>query len=150
MNDVSKAVELFRGGCACSQAVAATYGPRYGLSEPHALRVAAGFAAGMRMAETCGAVTGAYMVLGLAKCGHECKVVEGRQAAYDAVVAFTNAFRERQGSLTCRELLGCDVSTPEGTLAAREAGLFSTKCVDFVRCAAELVEEMLPAEGADR
>ena len=46
MNGVSKAVELFRGGCACSQAVLAAYGPRYGLSESQALRVAAGFAAG--------------------------------------------------------------------------------------------------------
>jgi C_GCAxxG_C_C family probable redox protein len=147
MNGVSKAVEFFRGGCACSQAVLAAYAPSYGLSEPQALRVSAGFAGGMRMAGTCGAVTGAFMVLGLAKCGADCNVVEGRQAAYDAVVAFSKAFRERQGSLTCRELLGCDVSTPEGAAAAREAGLFSTKCVDFVRCAAELVEELLPVGG---
>ena len=150
MNGVSKAVELFRNGCACSQAVLAAYGPRYGLSEPLALRLSAGFAGGMRMAGTCGAVTGAYMVLGLAKSGSDCDVVEGRQAAYDAVTSFTKAFRERQGSLTCRELLGCDISTPEGATAAREAGLFQTNCVDFVRCAAELVEEMLPAEGADK
>lgn len=144
MNDVSKAVELFRNGCACSQAIAATYGPRYGLSEPHALRVAAGFAGGMRMAETCGAVTGAYMILGLAKCGSDCSVVEGRQAAYDAVVALSKAFRERQGGLACRELLGCDISTPEGAQAARDAGLFRTKCPELVRCAAELLEEILP------
>ncbi len=146
MDGVSKAVELFRGGCACSQAVLAAYGPRYGLSEPHALRVAAGFAGGMRMAGTCGAVTGAFMVFGLAKCGPGCNVAEGRQAAYDAVTGFSKAFQERQGSLTCRELLGCDISTPDGARAAREAGLFQSRCVDVVRCAAELVEEMLPAE----
>lgn len=145
MNNVSKAVELFRNGCACSQAVAATYGPRYGLSEPHALRLAAGFAGGMRMAETCGAVTGAYMILGLAKCSSNCNVVEGRQAAYDAVAAFSKSFRERHGSLTCRELLGCDISTPEGAQAARDAGLFRTRCPEFVRCAAELVEEIVPS-----
>ena len=144
MDGVSKAVELFRGGCACSQAILAAYGPRYGLSEPQALSLAAGFAAGMRMAETCGAVTGACMVLGLAKGGTDCNVVEGRQEVYDAVVAFSKAFRERQGSLTCRDLLGCDVSTPEGAAAAREAGLFQTRCVDYVRRAAELVEELLP------
>jgi C_GCAxxG_C_C family probable redox protein len=144
MSDVSKAVELFRNGCACSQALVATYGPRYGLSESHALRLASGFAGGMRMAETCGAVTGAYMILGLAKSGSDCNVAEGRQAAYDAVVALSKAFRERQGSLTCRELLGCDISTPEGAQAARDAGLFRTKCPEFVRCAAELVEELLP------
>jgi C_GCAxxG_C_C family probable redox protein len=145
MSGVSTAVELFANGCACSQAILAAYGPRYGLDEQHALRLASGFAAGMRMAETCGAVTGAYMVLGLAKSGPDCSVAEGRQATYDAVVALSKAFRERQGSLTCRELLGCDISTPEGAQAAREAGLFRTKCPDVVRCAAELVEEILPS-----
>ncbi len=147
MDGVSKAVELFRGGCACSQAILAAYGPRYGLSETHALRLAAGFAAGMRMAETCGAVTGAYMVFGLARCGAGCDKVEGRQATYEAVAAFSSAFRERQGSLKCRALLGLDPSTPEGAAAAREAGLFQTRCVDLVRCAAELVEEILPDEA---
>jgi C_GCAxxG_C_C family probable redox protein len=145
MNGVSKAVEFFRSGCACSQAIVATYGPRYGLSEPQALRVSTGFAGGMRMAGTCGAVTGAYMILGLAKCRSDGRVAEDRQAVYDAVVAFSKAFRERAGSLTCLELLGCDISTPEGAAAAREAGLFATRCVDYVRCAAELLEEALPS-----
>jgi C_GCAxxG_C_C family probable redox protein len=63
MNEVDQAESLFRSGCACSQAVLGTYGPRLGLSETEALRVSAGFAGGMRMAETCGAVTGAIMVL---------------------------------------------------------------------------------------
>jgi C_GCAxxG_C_C family probable redox protein len=144
MSGVSKAVELFANGCACSQSVLAAYGPMYGLDEQQALRLAAGFAGGMRMAGTCGAVTGAYMVLGLAKSHSDCNVAEGRQAAYDAVVAFSRAFRERQGSLTCRELLGCDISTSDGAQAARDAGLFRTKCPEFVRCAAELVEEILP------
>lgn len=147
MDSASKAVELFRGGCACSQAILAAYGPRYGLSKSQALRVAAGFAGGMRMAETCGAVTGAYMVLGLAKCDGGCGTAEGRKGTYDALAAFSKAFRERQVDLKCRDLLGCDVSTPEGTAAAREANLFGTRCVDLVRCAAELLEEMLPGEA---
>jgi hypothetical protein len=67
MSSVETAVELFRSGCACSQAVPGTYGPRYGLAEDQAMRVAAAFAAGMRMGETCGAVAGAFMVLGLAR-----------------------------------------------------------------------------------
>jgi C_GCAxxG_C_C family probable redox protein len=145
MKSVSRAVDLFRGGCACSQAILAAYGPRYGLGESQALRVAAGFAGGMRMAETCGAVTGAYMVLGLAKCDGGCGTAEGRKGTYDALTAFSKAFRERQGDLKCRDLLGCDISTPEGAAAAREANLFRTRCVDLVRCAAEILDDMLPA-----
>ena len=141
---VETAAELFRSGCACSQAVLSAYGPRFGLDEDRAMRVASGFAGGMRMAETCGAVTGAFMVLGLAHCDASCRTAEGRKAAYGAIGSFAQAFRERHGSLECRELLGCDISTPEGAKAAAERGLFRTKCVELVGDAAELLERMLP------
>ena len=59
MNKISEATELFREGCACSQAILAVYGQPLGLSRDLAMRIAAGFAGGMRMGETCGAVTGA-------------------------------------------------------------------------------------------
>jgi len=144
MSDVDRAEKLFRSGCACSQAVLGTYGPRFGLSENDAMRVSAGFAGGMRMAGTCGAVTGALMVLGLAHCGDTCRTMEGRKAAYGAVVSFADEFRERHGSLACRDLLGCDVSTPEGAALATIRGLFRSKCPELVRSAAEMVEARLP------
>jgi C_GCAxxG_C_C family probable redox protein len=144
MSDAETAVGLFRDGCACSQAILGVYGPRFGLDEGLAARVAAGFAGGMRMAETCGAVTGALMVLGLAYCGDDCRQGAGRKAAYGAVTSFMRKFGERHGSLTCRDLLGCDISTPDGAQAAQDQGLFRTKCVQLVRDAAELVEGTLP------
>ena len=147
MSDVEAAVDLFRSGCACSQAVLATFAPRYGLDADRAVRLAAGFAGGMRLGETCGAVTGALMVLGLANCSDGCRTAEGRQAAYAAVTAFAQAFRARHGSLVCRELLGCDISTPEGAQRAQELGLFRTTCDGLVRDAAELLEGLLPAPG---
>jgi len=145
MSDAKKAEALFRSGCACSQAVLGTYGPRFGLGEGEALRVAAGFAGGMRMAETCGAVTGGLMVLGLAHCDDNCKTAEGRKRVYEAVASFTNEFKTRHGSLLCRELLGCDISTPDGAARAKEQGLFKSKCPELVRSAAEMVEARLPS-----
>ena len=146
MSDVDTAVSLFRGGCACSQAILGVYGPRFGLEEDRALRVAAGFAGGMRLAETCGAVSGAFMVFGLAYCGDDCRKAEGRKAAYGAVTSFAAKFRERHGSLLCRELLGCDISTPEGAKVALEKGLFRSRCTELVHDAAALVGGMLPAK----
>jgi len=143
MTNVDRAVELFKSGCACSQAVLGAFGPRYGLDEERAVRVAAGFAGGMRMAETCGAVTGAFMVFGLARCDGGCRTADGRQATYAAVTSFAENFRRLHGSLACRGLLGCDISTPEGAATAREQDLFKTRCVEFVRTAAELLEETL-------
>ncbi len=148
VSNVEKAVELFRGGCACSQAVLGTYGPRYGLSENQAMRIAAAFAGGMRMAETCGVVTGALMVLGLAHCTDECRSIEGRRNAYRAALDFAEAFKARNGSLACRELLGCDISTPAGGEIAREKGLFETLCPRLVGDAARILEANLPEAAA--
>jgi C_GCAxxG_C_C family probable redox protein len=144
MSEVSIAVERFKSGCACSQAVCGTYGPRYGLDEKLAMRVAAGFAGGMRVAGTCGAVTGALMVLSLAHCSDNCRTAPERQAAYAAALTFFEQFKKRHGSLSCRELLGCDISTPEGNRVAVEQGLFRSKCVDLVHDAALILEDMLP------
>jgi hypothetical protein len=84
------------------------------------------------------------MVFGLAHCGDDCRQAAGRKTAYAAVTFFAQQFARRHGSLVCKELLGCDISTPEGARSAQEQGLFRTKCVDLVRDAAELVEGILP------
>ncbi|NLG64380.1 MAG: C_GCAxxG_C_C family protein [Actinobacteria bacterium] len=142
MSDKDVAVELFRSGCACSQAILGAYGPRYGITEGQAMRVAAGFGGGMGMAETCGVVTGAVMLIGLACCDDACKTRERRTTAHAATASFVAEFRRRHGTLVCRELLGCDVSTPEGALLAKERGL-SAKCEEFVRSAAEIADDLL-------
>ena len=108
-----------------------------------AMRIASGFAAGMRMAETCGAVTGAIMVLGLRHATEECRIVKGREPVYAAIGEFRAHFEARNRTVVCRELLGCDVSTPEGAQAARERNLYKTVCPKMVRDAAEILEMML-------
>lgn len=143
MERVSEAVEKFRSGYACSQAILATYGPPLGLSQEQAMQLAAGFASGMRMGDTCGAVTGALMVLGLRHCPGDCGTASSRKEVYGRVIDFATRFRSRNGAVLCRDLLGCDVSTPEGLKQAQEHNLFKTTCVEMVRNAAEILEEML-------
>ena len=95
------------------------------------------------MGETCGAVTAAFMVLGLRHCGPDCETGSGRNRVYAAVREFASRFEARAGSVICRDLLGHDVSTAEGMRAAKEEGLFETKCPKFVQEAAEVLEAML-------
>ncbi len=123
---VEEAVGLFRAGCACSQAVLAPVAERLGLDREQAMRISACFAGGMRGGEVCGAVTGAYMALGLAHCAGDCITAEGCQAAYEEVKSFNSAFRMRHGSLICRELVDLD------------------KCAQLVRDAALILDEALP------
>ncbi len=47
------------------------------------------------------------------------------------------------GSISCRDLLSCDLGQPEGLQHAREAQLFATRCPLFVRDAAEIVSALI-------
>jgi C_GCAxxG_C_C family probable redox protein len=119
------------------------YGRRFGLDRDLALRLASGFAGGMRMAATCGSVTGAVMVLGLRHATGECHTVKGRAPVYAAIQEFKTRFEARNGSVVCRDLLGYDISTPEGAQAAKERGLYKSVCPQTVWDAAEILELML-------
>ena len=144
MNRIETAVSCFKQGFSCSQAILSTFGEQFGLDRETALRLAAGFGGGMGcMAGTCGAVTGAFMVLGLK---YEVTSPEDRQAkelTYKRVREFAARFSERNGSLECRNLLGYDISSPEGYQIVKDKGLISALCPKFVRDAAEILEEML-------
>jgi len=144
MSNVEIAMASFKEGLSCSQAVLAAFAPGLGLDRLTALRVAAAFGGGMaRMGQTCGAVSGALMVIGL-RHGH---VVAEDQAAkertYALVREFVDQFRARNTSLLCRELLGCDVGTPEGMQLVREKGLTTSICPGLVRDAAEILEQLM-------
>nr|MDO8080477.1 C-GCAxxG-C-C family protein [Candidatus Freyarchaeota archaeon] len=144
MNNVERAVSVFKEGFSCSQAMLSTYGTQFGLDRETALRVSGAFGGGMgRMGETCGAVTGAFMVIGLkygqTRVGDE----ESKEKAYRLVKEFVDKFKSQNGSIVCRELLGCDISTPEGRRLAKEKKLFTNLCPKFVQDAAEIIEQIL-------
>jgi C_GCAxxG_C_C family probable redox protein len=113
------------------------------MEQEAAIRMGAGFAGGMRIAETCGAVTGAIMVLGLHRATAESTTAKLREPVYQAVREFIAEFERRNRTLVCRDLLDCDIRTEEGMQAAKERGLFKTVCPKMVADAAEILESML-------
>jgi C_GCAxxG_C_C family probable redox protein len=144
MNKIERAVACFEEGFSCTQAVLSTYCSESGLSHDIALKIAGGFGGGMgRMGKTCGAVTGAFMVLGLKYGGTEAADKDKKEKTYTLVREFTNEFKSRNGYIGCNELLGYDISTPDGRRLVQEKGLFSTLCPKLVRDAAEILEQLL-------
>ena len=114
MNRVEKAVLLFRAGHACSQAILTAYGPTLGLDETLALKIACPFGGGMaRMGGTCGAVTGAFMVIGLKHGRVSATDEQAKEKTYEIVREFVERFTSRNGSMVCRELLGYDLRDVE-------------------------------------
>ncbi|MGA2618084.1 MAG: C-GCAxxG-C-C family protein [Thermoguttaceae bacterium] len=142
-NRIDAAISRFAEGFNCSQAVLSAFAGDFGLDDQAALKIASGFGGGMgRMADTCGAVTGAFMVLGL-RYGQASSDREAKEAIYARIREFAQRFQARHGSLVCRELLECDISTPEGLQRAKDEKVLTTICPKFVRDAVELLEEML-------
>ena len=144
MNRIEQAVACFKEGFSCSQAVLSTYGPTLGLDRKTALRVSGAFGGGMgRMGQTCGAVTGAFMVIGLKYGKTRAEDNQTRDKAYSLVREFVDRFKSRNGSIVCKELLGCDMSTPEGRKLSEEKKLVASVCPKFVQDACEIIEQTI-------
>ncbi len=116
----------FARGFNCAQSIFSAFAERFGVSSELALRLSAPFGAGLgRQGEVCGALSGALMILGL-QYGQDRP--EGKEDIYRIAREFIERFRQRHGAILCRELLGQDVSTPEGLQTARDKNLFASVC----------------------
>lgn len=143
-NPADKAVDIFLSGGNCAQAVLGGFGPLLGLDAVTALRVSQAFGGGLaRTAGLCGAVTGGMMVIGLAHARLAAGQDEERETCYRLARELMRRFQEQHGSLLCRELLGCDISTGEGMAAARARRFHTDICPRFVVTSCVILEELL-------
>ncbi len=144
MNPADEAVRYFEEGWSCSQAVLAAFSEALGLAKENAFKIAQAFGGGMaRMGQTCGAVTGSLMVIGLKYGRKHPGDGQAKEKTYALSREFMSQFKARHGSLVCRELIGFDLSTDEGHKLATEKGVFKSLCPCFVRNAAALLEKLL-------
>ena len=140
-SEIAEALHL--QGFNCSQAVFATLAEPLRLDRSLALKIASPFGGGIgRTGETCGAVSGALMALGL-HLGFSEPDPQAKDQMYALAREFMHRFQERYGALACKTLIGIDMSTPEGLQKAREQAVFTTKCPHFIAGAVEIAEEML-------
>ena len=148
-DSIEKAVEYFLDQRNCSQAVLMAFGPEFGLPLEIAPKIAAPFGAGIgRLGQTCGAVSGSLMVLGLLAGNNDLPPVEQKELSYTLAREFVAEFQKRRGSTQCRELLGIDISNPEGLERVREEGLTETLCPELVGDAASILLEIIQKQAA--
>ena len=115
-----RAVELFKQGFNCSQAVFVSCADLYGIDdEALALRLSASFGGGMgRMRLVCGAASGMFLLAGLHNGSCTPHDNEGKMANYALVQELAGEFKGKYGSLICAELLGL---APKGSIDPRPA-----------------------------
>lgn len=121
----------------CAQVVLGSFSEGLGLDKEKAEALAAPFGGGRYGGETCGCVTAATMVLGLAYDGTD---------LFQKVKAFDNAFVEENGHTVCRDILGHDFSRPGELEAAYADGSVQNHCPRCIESSISILNKLLEQE----
>lgn len=138
MDHSKKAVELFKSGYNCSQAVFGAYADEFGLSLDTAMKISSSFGGGMgRLREVCGALTGSFMVLGMLEGGYEPRDNVSKAEHYKNIQSLAEEFRNQNGSIICRELLGLAKKGADNPVPELRTDVYYKKrpCVELVELA---------------
>ena len=149
MDHGMKARELFVEGYNCAQAVAVAFCDITGLDEKTTARMVSPYGGGMgRLREVCGAVSGMFFVLGYLYGYDNADADETKKELYARVQDLAGQFREKCGSIICRELLDNPPSDPNPS--PRTAEYYKDRpCAILVKTAAELMDDFIAAHPLD-
>lgn len=134
----------------CAQAVACAFCEQLGLEQEKARALASCFGGGMgRLREVCGAVSGALLVLGALGGDYDPADRAAKAAQYGRVQEFARRFREKNGSIVCRELLGLRAGQQDAPMpSARTKAYYAGRpCAEIVASAAEILQQMLEEQA---
>ncbi len=145
MNKGEKAEKLFKNGYNCSQAVLGAFCEELGLNEEVAFRLSSSFGGGMgRMREVCGAVSGMFMVAGLAAGYSDPEDAEAKKKHYALIQEMAKAFADINNSIICRELLGLVEKEGDPTPEKRTDEYYKKRpCAELVKDAAEITQRII-------
>lgn len=146
--DIAK--QNFMNGYNCSQAVLLAFCEDFGLEKETALKISEPFGGGMgRMREVCGTVTGMFMVIGLAMGNDNSKDNTTKKNVYKSVQELAEKFKEDNGSIICRELLGFQKNNKESYVPSERTTEYYKKrpCPELCKYAADILEDYLKEEN---
>jgi len=128
--------EQFLQGIDCSQVVLLNFLELLGQDKDMLFRISAGFGGGMNHGETCGAVIGATLVLGLLYGDNKPLLIEKTEA-------FRKEFSKQHNSCICKEILHYDISKEEEKAKIFNEGLLFSLCPKVVVDSISILEEII-------
>jgi len=143
MNRSEKAVAQFLEGFRCSQAVLSVYAQRYDMDIDLARKISLGLAAGSGNGGECGAVSGAYLAIGLKYGFSHPGDPQALNKMFDQIQRFTDRFKTLHKEINCPQLIGLDIFSTRGHQKFVDDDLKNTRCVGFVRDAVLILEEIM-------
>jgi C_GCAxxG_C_C family probable redox protein len=127
----------------CAQSVLKAVLEEKGAFFDEAMSLSSGFGGGIAgEGRTCGAVSGAIMAIGVLNGLHSKDVVKSKERTYKISSILIERLKKKFGSTQCYELIGVDMQDSEAKKAARERGVFSDQCSEFVATAAKIVLDL--------
>lgn len=152
MNHAQKAKDLFKEGYNCSQAVIGAFCEELGLDFKTAMKLSSSFGGGMgRMREVCGAVSGMFMAAGLQYGSDSTDNPLAKAQHYARIQELAKIFKDKNGSIICRELLkGIETSNTPTPSDRTETYYKKRPCADLVADAAEIFEQYLMANKKEK
>lgn len=141
----ARAKEYFLSGYNCAQSVFLAYRDLTDFDEKTAAIISAPFGGGMgRLREVCGAVSGMTMVAGILYPNFDPADSLSKKANYAAVQELAEKFRQENGAIVCRELLGLTQQKDEPTPSERTESYYKRRpCAEYVAIAARIVGEKI-------
>jgi C_GCAxxG_C_C family probable redox protein len=140
-----KVLQFFDQDYNCAQSVLRAVLEHKDKMFDYATLISAGFGGGMAFqGETCGAVSGAIMALGILEGQNTINTRDHKNATYKLVGKFNERFREKFETTICRDLTGIDMSNEEARNDAIQNGHFRETCPKFVENAVRIILEMFP------
>ena len=138
-----KAMEYFKEGYNCAQSVLLAYAEECGMEKEMAVRLSSSFGAGMgRLRQVCGAVSGMFMVAGMLYGYDSPTDQKGKAEHYQRIQHLAARFREENGSIICKELLGLTENTFSHIPEERTKEYYKKRpCGQIVGMAAAMLEE---------
>jgi len=139
-----KVIDSFKSGLNCAQSVLTAYSDEFRFDDKLALRISCGFGAGMgRLQETCGAVTGSFMVLGIYNCNKHADNKDRNEKTYAMIQKFSDEFTAIHGTTECKSLINCDLKTEEGRQYAHDRQLYEIVCEKCILDSIRIIEELI-------
>jgi len=143
MTNTDLAIIKMSEGYNCAQSIAAAFAREVGLDVSTAIKMSGVFGGGLaHQGHVCGAVSAALMIIGMKYNGIEPDYAS-REHGFAIGTDFIEEFESRHQTIDCRELTGCDLSTPEGLKRFQDAGILRNICPRWVREAAEILDTLL-------
>lgn len=139
------AMAYFKEGYNCSQSVFLSFCDEYDMDFETAIKISSSFGAGMgRLREVCGAVSGMFMVAGLAYGYIDPKDHKKKTEHYERIQYLAKEFEDKNRSIICRELLGLGAGKDKPEPELRTAEYYKKRpCVELVGMAAEIMERYM-------